>query len=83
MTVSVKDKLDLSISVAVGSSIVRPLQSVLCASSDSMHLLQQIALFVTPYVPWRCPSLRILFIILLQVNGYFGMDIEQGSWPSR
>ena len=48
ITVSVKDKLTLSISIAVGSSIVSFLLPSWCCTINSLQS-QQIALFVTPF----------------------------------
>ena len=48
VTVSIKDKLTLSISVAVGSSIVSSLLSG-ATQRNSFILIQQIALFVIPF----------------------------------
>ena len=49
VTVSVKDKLTLSLGVAVGSSIVSSLSSPVVTSSTYLPL-QQIALFVIPFI---------------------------------
>lgn len=46
VTVSVKDKLTLSLGVAVGSSIVS--SGVVISRSELMQAVQQIALFVIP-----------------------------------